>query len=875
MIKIIKPKLDIRTFNGGTLNNGVKYIFINDSNLQTSYVSIAVNIGYHADTIPGLAHFLEHMLFMGSHKYPEVHYFFDKLNELNGHSNAYTSDLNTVYYFSIFNDGLNEIFDIFSRFFIDPLFKKESIDKEINAVNNEHLKNINNDYWIIDYFLNYILNKNSNINKFGTGNTETLKINNIRELLIDFYNKYYIPDNISICILSSISIDKLYKIINNTFGNIKKTKNINKYIIKKPFYNDNILKTYHIQSISNIYNLIFIWEIPILDNYNIINHFNILNYILLNNSKDSLYFVLNNYGLIHDINIEIKYEGVFILTFILTNKGYNNINKIESIFFSYLNYIYTFNINNYAKYIKKLYNFNFNYSNKINSNNDLTNYLVCEHFYNKTKYVRKKLFKIINNDNIFNNYINKNNYIKILVSNEKIPKHNYIKLEYYENSYYTILETMPIKIITNKIDKLDIKYHNFLDSHIKIINNLDYSKVPILINRNEWYGGYSKFNEPIIYICMQLNNNNYVNTCYNYLLTLISCDIINYILSIIFYKEFELSYHINFNINTNLSSIFININSLNDIDKLKLLINKLYKFIINISKYLDLITEHFIENLLITYINSCNNIKYSNPYDYLLYITNLIILPNQYPKSEILKNLNKININTIKKYIINNLFDKSSLTTFTYGNTKIIDNLFIDFYKLFNYSNYNYPINNKLAKDIIIKHPNKKETSICCAYFYYIGNFIPKEYILMELTVNILSQEFFNKLRTNKQLGYLVKMIINKYNNEYYIVQIIQSNKNLEYVKSEINKFNKNILNIINNINFENYINQLIKEISEPCYNLYDLYNIYNNQIMLRTYLFYTTEILLKTINKIVFKDLIIFIKKYLNNNNKIEVIIN
>ena len=117
MINIIKPKLDLRNFNGGILNNDIKYIFVNDKDLTTSYISIAINIGSHADSVPGLAHFLEHMLFMGTHKYPDVDYYFNKLQEHGGSSNAYTDDNHTVYYFSVFNDGLNKIFDIFSRFF--------------------------------------------------------------------------------------------------------------------------------------------------------------------------------------------------------------------------------------------------------------------------------------------------------------------------------------------------------------------------------------------------------------------------------------------------------------------------------------------------------------------------------------------------------------------------------------------------------------------------------------------------------------------------------------------------------------------------------------------------------------------------------------
>ena len=876
MIEIIKPKLDLREFHGGKLDNGIKYVLINDKYLETSYVSISVNIGSFADTINGLAHFLEHMLFMGSHKYPDIDYYFNRLKELGGSSNAYTSDFNTVYYFNVFNDGLDEIFEIFSRFFIDPLFKKESIDKEMNAVNNEHLKNINNDSWKIEYFTNYITNAKSSINKFGTGSLETLNKSNIRELLIDFYNKYYISENISICIGSSINKDKLYKIIHNTFGGIKNKKK-NEYKIKKPFYNENLLKTYHLQSLSKIYKLIYIWEIPSLtDGFLYSKDFEILEYILLNNSENSLSFHFHNLGYIINLYVDILYEGKFIIYILLTEKGFNNTEYIDSILFSYLSYIYTLDLTEYSKYIKNVYDFNFDY-NKIDTNNTLCNRLCTSHFNIKTKELLKNIscISILKNNynDLFKKYINVNNFIKILISDKKFKNYKYNELNFYKDTFYTELNSITnVKLITNKILKLDITNNIYLDSKTKLIDKLDKFTIPILIKRREWYGACSKFNEPIIYICFQINNNNYFNTCYNSILTNISCTIINYILSIKFYKEYELSYDISLSTNFILSSIFINIKSLNDMDKLKLLINNLYHFIINISKYVNKISNDFIENLLITLKNDYNNIKFINPYEYSTYLINNNVLPNSYSTNDYLLNLKKINFNIIKNYI-NNLFNKSSLTIITYGNTYIIDDLFTKFNKLFTNNPYPYYINNRL-NNIIFKHPNKKETSICVNYLFYIGNFTPKLFLLMNIVISILSQEFFNILRTKKQLGYLVRMAINNYNNDYYIIQTVQSNKSVDTVKKEINKFNNKIINIIKKANLLNYINQIKKDLSEPDNSLYDKYNKYISEIILRKYLFYKNEILLDNIDSLNINDLLNFIKLYINKKNRIQVII-
>lgn len=71
--------------------------------------------------LPGLAHFLEHMLFTGSEKYPDGDTFPSFLSLNAGLMNAYTDDEDTNYFFSCQNGAFRKGFDIWSRFFIDPL----------------------------------------------------------------------------------------------------------------------------------------------------------------------------------------------------------------------------------------------------------------------------------------------------------------------------------------------------------------------------------------------------------------------------------------------------------------------------------------------------------------------------------------------------------------------------------------------------------------------------------------------------------------------------------------------------------------------------------------------------------------------------------
>jgi insulysin len=79
----------------------------------------------------GLAHFLEHMLFMGTEKYPEENMYSKFIKENAGSDNAYTNLDNTCYYFDIANEHIEAALDIFAQFFVAPLFNQSSTEREI------------------------------------------------------------------------------------------------------------------------------------------------------------------------------------------------------------------------------------------------------------------------------------------------------------------------------------------------------------------------------------------------------------------------------------------------------------------------------------------------------------------------------------------------------------------------------------------------------------------------------------------------------------------------------------------------------------------------------------------------------------------------
>ncbi|KAJ1854346.1 metalloprotease [Coemansia sp. RSA 638] len=135
------------------LPNNMVVLCTSDPNSVDTAASLSVNVGSMADPkeFPGMAHFLEHMLFMGSAKYPAENEYTQYIANNLGEYNAYTANTETTFYFSIAKQAFEGALDRFSRFFIDPLLLANSVDREVNAVDSEYKGNLQSDVFYEEF----------------------------------------------------------------------------------------------------------------------------------------------------------------------------------------------------------------------------------------------------------------------------------------------------------------------------------------------------------------------------------------------------------------------------------------------------------------------------------------------------------------------------------------------------------------------------------------------------------------------------------------------------------------------------------------------------------------------------------------------------
>ena len=212
------------------LSNGIKLITIKKDS-QISAIHFGVNIGslYEEKNEKGIAHFIEHMLFKGTKSRTNEKLNSD-LENLGGEYNAYTDFNCTVYSATILNEELENGVELFGDMLLNSTFPKDEIEKERGVILAE-IRTINDDIEDLSFKrVNEIAFKYSPLREDTIGNENIIK-KVARKQLVEFYNKYYLPNNSFISIVSPYEHEDIINMVKKYFGSWTKNKFEKKKII--------------------------------------------------------------------------------------------------------------------------------------------------------------------------------------------------------------------------------------------------------------------------------------------------------------------------------------------------------------------------------------------------------------------------------------------------------------------------------------------------------------------------------------------------------------------------------------------------------------------------------------------------------------------
>lgn len=342
---IIKSAEDKRLYRGLELSNRMKVLLVSDPTTDKSAAALDVNVGYLSDPdyIPGLAHFCEHMLFLGTEKYPNENDYSKFLSEHGGSSNAATYPDHTIYYFDIVPDHLQGALDRFAQFFVAPRFTETATERELNAVNSEHEKNIPSDLWRLDQLDKWACNPNHPYHKFGTGNKDTLyhipkeKGINVRTELLKFHDLWYSSNLMALAILGKESLDELEEIVVGLFSSVKNKDVEAPNWTEHPFTPDQFRTCAYIVPIKDVRNLNIIFPSPDLHPYYKSAPGSYISHLVGHEGPGSLLSALKARGwsnsLVAGSRPAARGIGFFGISLDLTEEGMFHINDIVKLVF--------------------------------------------------------------------------------------------------------------------------------------------------------------------------------------------------------------------------------------------------------------------------------------------------------------------------------------------------------------------------------------------------------------------------------------------------------------------------------------------------------------------------------------------------------------
>lgn len=221
--------LDDRAYRLVRLSNGLEALVIHDAETDKSSAAMDIRVGHLSDPIElqGLAHFCEHLLFLGTEKYPRENEYSEFLSTHSGGSNAYTGMENTNYFFDVGYKHLEGALDRFAQFFLKPLFDASCTEREIRAVDSEHKKNLQSDAWRAFQLDKSLSDPNHPYSHFGTGNAKTLWDDprargvDVRDELLKFHDRYYSANVMKLVVLGRESLDTLTEWVVDKFSGVR------------------------------------------------------------------------------------------------------------------------------------------------------------------------------------------------------------------------------------------------------------------------------------------------------------------------------------------------------------------------------------------------------------------------------------------------------------------------------------------------------------------------------------------------------------------------------------------------------------------------------------------------------------------------------
>lgn len=345
-VEVVQSPNDARAYQYLTLPNDLQVLLISDPETDKAAAALDVSVGSGDDSRErqGLAHFLEHMLFLGTEKYPEADDYQSFISQHGGSHNAYTSSEHTNYFFDVEAGSLEPALDRFSQFFIAPLFTEEYVSRERHAVNSEYKAKIKDGYRRqLDVF-RQLVNSRHPLSNFSVGSLETLADRpnaSVRDDLLKFYDRHYSSDRMTLVLLGRESLEELKALVEARFTQVVKRPAVRLVSNQHLFRDDFLPATINIKPVKDEQRLMLMFPVPSADEHYRQKPLQYLGNILGHEGEGSLFSLLKKAGWAEGLSagsgLGGRNQGSFSINIKLTPEGLEQQDKVVATVFKMIN----------------------------------------------------------------------------------------------------------------------------------------------------------------------------------------------------------------------------------------------------------------------------------------------------------------------------------------------------------------------------------------------------------------------------------------------------------------------------------------------------------------------------------------------------------
>ncbi len=310
--------------------NQAKIVLYPINQFPTIHINIFVKAGswYETGNQWGAFHYLEHLIFQGSKRYP-TNQALETIKQNHGiNFNGSTGGSDMNFYLSLPDSKIKPALEIIDQFIFNPIFNPINFSRELSVIAQEYYK-----YWDNPYNRFYqksnenILGENNFLNRNGIGQPEFIK-GLSQDDLVKLHSQYFQPQNMVISITGNFDSEKikksLDKILNFKKNNFTPKFNKTSFRVKQ--------KNFNYQDKSERSDIFFSWVTKNKFSYQEKISLNIASFIFARSTNSILFQKLRQeQGLVYDINSSFTHSKDINFFEIWSSSENKNIDKITDI----------------------------------------------------------------------------------------------------------------------------------------------------------------------------------------------------------------------------------------------------------------------------------------------------------------------------------------------------------------------------------------------------------------------------------------------------------------------------------------------------------------------------------------------------------------